>query len=395
VNDVSSIDFGRMRAQRRDRLQQAMEQAGLDAVLLLGQANQEYAGVGRPASDAMRVHHEPVVVLMPASGLPHVWTPFPHHVDPAIPADHVHRELLVEYPEGVAALAHACTDLVPSARRIGVDELTSPMVPGLGDLFPGVELVDASAATVPARLVKTSDEVECLRTSQRLAEESMVDVEAAVRPGVRQNELSAIFLRRAIELGISWSCIDPIWSPTPLSCAGGTRTTNGDVGFPLASNDRFLSDGELILCDVGTVWNGYHSDFGKTWLCSHDPRPSDELRRCYERWRVAIDVAYAAIKPGRTCADVARDVAAVEPKYKVDHFYLAHGTGCDSAEAPFIGSELGPEIEDAIELLPGMTFVLEPVIWHDGVGGYRSEEVVVVTDAGCERLSTYGYSPFE
>ena len=42
-----------------------------------------------------------------------------------------------------------------------------------------------------------------------------------------------------------------------------------------------------------------------------------------------------------------------------------------------------------------MTFVLEPVIWNDGVGGYRSEEVVVVTDAGCERLSTYGYSPFE
>jgi Xaa-Pro aminopeptidase len=39
-------------------------------------------------------------------------------------------------------------------------------------------------------------------------------------------------------------------------------------------------------------------------------------------------------------------------------------------------------------------FVLEPVIWQDGVGGYRSEEVVVVTEDGYERLSTYGYTPF-
>ena len=70
-------------------------------------------------------------------------------------------------------------------------------------------------------------------------------------PGVRQNELSAIFLRGVFEQGASSSIIDPIWSITPLSVARARYTANGDVGFPLASNDRFLREGDLILCDTG------------------------------------------------------------------------------------------------------------------------------------------------
>ncbi|HEV8297107.1 MAG TPA: Xaa-Pro peptidase family protein [Acidimicrobiales bacterium] len=389
-----TIDFTRMRAERRTRLQSAMEAAGLDAVVLLGPANQEYAGVTRAFADAMRTHYEPVTVVVPAGGLPHVWTPFPEGAFD-LPDGNVGRELPLELDEGVDALGARLHELVPGARRVGFDELTSPMLGRLASLLPGVEIADAGAATIPARLQKTADEIECMRASQRINEIAMYDVEAALRPGVRQNELSAIFLRRCFELGTSWSCIDPIWNITPPARARQTRTTNGDVGFPLASNDRFLREGDLVLPDTGVVWNGYHSDFGKTWICSVDPKPPPKLRSCYERWRNVIEVAYAGIKPGRSCGDVVRDVMAVEPQYRLEQFYLAHGAGCDSAEMPFLGSELGFEVEDTIELLPGMTFVLEPVIWEDGVGGYRSEEVVAVTNHGCERLSTYGYTPFE
>jgi Xaa-Pro aminopeptidase len=388
-----TVDFARMRAERRARLQAAMAQAGLDALVLLGPANQEYAGVTRPFGDAMRVHYEPVVVLVPRDGAAHVWTPFPEGV-PDLPAAHVRRELPIEDSDGVDALTAAIRELVPDATRVGFDELTSAMIAGLPRGLPGVEILDAGAATVPARLQKTADEIECMRTAQRINEDAMYAVEAAIRPGVRQNELTALFLRQCFDLGATWSCIDPIWNITPPARARHTRTTNGDVGFPLASNDRFLREGDVILPDTGIVWNGYHSDFGKTWICGVDPKPSAKLQACYERWRNVIDVAYAAIKPGRTCGDVVRDVMAVEPQYRLEHFYLAHGAGCDSAEMPFLGSELGFEVEDTIELLPGMTFVLEPVIWEDGTGGYRSEEVAAVTADGCERLSTYGYTPF-
>ncbi len=206
-----------------------------------------------------------------------------------------------------------------------------------------------------------------MRRAQRINEIAMYDVEAALRPGIRQNELSAIFLRRAFELGASTSIIDPIWNITPLSVAAGTLTANGDVGFPLASNDRFLREGDLVLCDTGITWNGYHSDFGKTWICSFDPRPGPALRACYLRWCEVMEAVYAAIKPGATCGDLDRAAASVEPKFALKQFYLGHGAGCDSAEPPFIGSDLGLAFDDTVELAPGMVFVLEPVVWRDRV----------------------------
>jgi Xaa-Pro dipeptidase len=389
------VDFARMRSARRARLREAMAVAGLDAVVLLGPSNQEYAGIRQPAADAMRMHHEPVVVVVTATGdAPWVWTGFPEGLPDEVPDSQVGGPLLLEFPEAVTALARALHDLLPGGGRLGIDELTSPMLGVFPALLDGIELCDATLATGAARILKTPDEIACLRHSQRINEIAMYDVEAALRPGVRQNELSGLFLRRVFELGASSSIIDPIWNLTPLSIAAGSLTANADVGFPLASNDRFLREGDLILCDTGITWMGYHSDFGKTWICSVDPRPTPAQRECYVRWCEVMDAVYGAIKPGATCGDLVRTAATVEPKHSLRHFYLGHGAGCDSSEAPFIGSDLGIEFDDTVQLAEGMVFVLEPVIWRDGVGGYRSEEIVVVTEDGFDRLTTYGYTPF-
>jgi Xaa-Pro aminopeptidase len=394
--DAPPVDFARLRVARRRRLREAMGANGFDALVLVGPSNQEYAGVRQPPADAMRMHHEPVVVIVTADGdAPYVWTPFPEGVPDDVPADHVHGPLLLEFPEGVERLARAVRDVAPGARRVGFDEMTSPMIGVLPKLLEGLELGDATLATGAARLLKTADEIECIRHAQHINELAMHDVEAALRPGIRQNELSAIFLRNVFELGASSSIIDPIWSLTPRSIAAGTHTANADVGFPLASNDRFVREGDLVLCDTGITWEGYHSDFGKTWICSVDPKPTADLQACYARWCEVIDAVYATIKPGATCGDLVRAAAAVEPKHALKHFYLGHGCGCDSGEAPFIGSDLGVAFDDTVELAPGMVFVLEPVVWRDGIGGYRSEEIVALTEDGFEKLTTYGYSPFE
>jgi Xaa-Pro aminopeptidase len=391
-----AVDLARLRSARRARLVDAMEGEGLDGLLLLGPSNQEYAGVRRPCADAMRMHYEPVVVAVPAAGEPpHVFAESAEGAPPELPPHHLHAPLAVEYEAGVARLARAVREVLPGARRLGIDELTGPMLARLPALLDGIELCDGAPALARARLCKTPDEVECIRHAQRINEVAMVEVERSLRPGVRQNELSALFLRRVFELGAAASIIDPVWSLTPRSLAAGTSTANGDVGFPLASDDRFLREGDLVLCDTGITWNGYHSDFGKTWICSVDPRPEPELRECFERWREVVEAVCAAIRPGATSGDLVRSAARVEKKHALAHFYLGHGIGCDSSEAPFIGSDLGLAFDDGVELLEGMVFVLEPVVWRDGAGGYRSEEVVRVTAGGYELLSTYGYSPFE
>ena len=76
------------------------------------------------------------------------------------------------------------------------------------------------------------------------------------------------------------------------------------------------------------------------------------------------------------------------------HFYLGHGLGIDSAEMPFIGSDIGQAFDESYVLEAGMTLVLEPIVWDDGAAGYRAEEVFVVTDDGWLPLTDYPYDPF-
>jgi Xaa-Pro aminopeptidase len=55
---------------------------------------------------------------------------------------------------------------------------------------------------------------------------------------------------------------------------------------------------------------------------------------------------------------------------------------------PFLGTDLGNEFDETVVLAPGMLMVLEPVIWEDGHGGFRAEEIVVVTEGGYDVLSS-------
>jgi Xaa-Pro aminopeptidase len=68
--------------------------------------------------------------------------------------------------------------------------------------------------------------------------------------------------------------------------------------------------------------------------------------------------------------------------------------GTDSAEMPMIGTDLGPDFDANQELEPGMVLVFEPVIWDDGAAGYRSEDIIAITDDGWMPLSDHPYDPF-
>jgi Xaa-Pro aminopeptidase len=61
---------------------------------------------------------------------------------------------------------------------------------------------------------------------------------------------------------------------------------------------------------------------------------------------------------------------------------------------PLIGTDLGETFDEQQVLAPGMILVLEPVIWEDGYGGYRAEDIYAVTDDGWVSLSDFPYDPF-
>jgi len=110
-----------------------------------------------------------------------------------------------------------------------------------------------------------------------------------------------------------------------------------------------------------------------------------------------VDAVLEGVRPGATGRDLTRRASEVESGGVpwLDHFYLIHGIGTEPAEMPLIGSDLGEAFDERLVLAPGMVLVLEPTIWEDGHSGYRSEEIVAVTEDGYIWLSDHTYAPFE
>ena len=145
-------------------------------------------------------------------------------------------------------------------------------------------------------------------------------------------------------------------------------------------------EGDLVWVDNGINFGGYQSDYGNAWIVGREPFARE--REHHAVWQSILDRVLAAVRAGATCADLTAAAGeAFGRRPWLAHLYLAHGTGIESAELPYVGTDLGQEFDESFVLATGMVLVFEPITWEDGVGGFRAEEIVAVTDDGHERLS--------
>jgi Xaa-Pro aminopeptidase len=391
------LDLERMRRERTAKLHEAMATKGLDALFLLASGNVSYATGGRTVqSDNGRSYQQrPVALVVAGDPRAHLFTPFADGIPDELPADHRHGTLDLETDGGVSHAAAVIAELIGRAdARVGVDDFTASLWFGLPRLLPDLELADAGSLLVRCRLVKTTDEVECMRRSWAINEAATKAAEEVLRPGVRLTDLSGAFLQRLFELGGTCNFLDPVWQAMPQRIADGPWSTNGDIPFNLVTTDHVVSEGEVIWTDTVMGYEGYASDVGRTWVVG---RPTHHHRDLWSRWQEITDSVLAAIGPGVT-GDVLTRVAKEHNGGTapwLDHFFLAHGLGLEGGEPQQIGSDKGHEYDEQFVLEPGMAIVVEPVTWAEGHGGWRCEELVVVTDDGHERISRYRNEPFE
>ncbi len=348
VTDIPDVpDFARMRRETGQKLRDAMARHGVDVLVLIGNSKVSYAtGVSWPLGDSGLAHVDrPVAVIGAEDPVPHLFMPFREGAGPGpeLAAGHLHDPVYLEYDEGAELFAVQLAELVPAGAVIAVDELTGAMRLIQHRLFPG-GLVDAGRIVSAAKATKTADELACMRRALRITEEAIADVERAVAPGVRQVDLSGRFVRRAFELGATANVLDPIWQVMPPSRAEGVWTIHGGLALPLLTTERELVRGDVLWVDVSVSWGGYCSDFGRTWVVGQDPAP--------------------------------RQRAQFRP------------------EMPFVGTDLGDQFDQGLVLEAGNILVLEPIVWEDGTGGYRAEEVMLITDDGYTMLSDYPYTPY-
>jgi Xaa-Pro dipeptidase len=391
--DMAAIDAGRMGRERHARLKAEMARQGVEVALLLHAPNVAYA-TGRAVRGvdvSCATFERPVALLVAGEDPPHLLA---DDIDPALDVEG-HPAAWPELDEGAAGLAGALGEIVGplAGRRVAVDEQSGAML--RTGMLAGADVTDASHLVGAAKLCKTDDELGCIAEAQRRNEEAMAAIQDEARPGATRNEVAGAFLARLGELGVEANLIDPIFQPMPRTVADGPRTTTETIAFPTGVGNPAFGEGDIVWVDSGIDHLGYASDFGRTWVIGRDPNAAE--RRLFERWCEVMVAVLDVLKPGVTGGDLCRAAEDANGGQRpwLPYFYLAHGVGVESAEMPLVGTDLGPEFDDRLVMAPGMVLVLEPVIWDEGVGGYRAEEIVAVTQDGWRHLGGgHAYPPF-
>lgn len=259
------------------------------------------------------------------------------------------------------------------AVRVGFEAETVPYetVRKLRENSPaGTEWVPVTKEVTALRGIKDEVEVAALEEAARLNVEALEQVLPQVRPGAVEREI-ALALEFALKrLGGEEKAFDFI-------VASGER---GAMPHGVAS-DKVIAAGELVTLDFGTRYRGYHSDETVTVAVGEVSR---RLREIHAIVLEAHDRAIDRVRPGVPLREIdaaARDFITGRGYGEYFGHGLGHGVGLEVHEYPTVSTR---SEETARE---GMVFTVEPGIYVPGLGGVRIEDMVLVTAAGCRRLT--------
>jgi Xaa-Pro dipeptidase len=329
--------------------------------------------------------------LVPAEGDPVLFEyPGSMHVSARVVRDvRPAREWQFKLPDAGAPARAWAGEIMDAAAELGlageplaVDRLDTPGFSALLDA--GVELADSGPVTMDAREVKTPEELEVVRRNGTIGDEMLAELEAAVRPGVREYELLAVLshalLRRHGEV-----------LSTRLLVAG--RRTNP---WMHEAHSHEVADGELVVLDTDAHgYEGYVIDISRGFLCG-DSAPSAEQRDTYKAAFEVVRAMTEAVRPGMTFWELAVAAPELPERYRAQRYAsLAHQAGLE-VEGPDIPypDELALWT-DALRdrtLRPGMVLSLQCYAGAVGGGaGVKLEDQVIVTADGCELMCRYPY----
>ncbi len=262
--------------------------------------------------------------------------------------------------------------------------------------IPRPEYVDRPA---PARFagseVKDAETIEKMRVAGKLAAQARELVGSYVAPGVTTDELDRI--------GHEFLCDHGAY-PSTLGYRGYPKSLCSSVnevvchGIP---DSRPIEDGDIVNIDITAYLDGVHGDTNATFLAGD---VDAETRLLVERTREALDRAVKAVRPGRRVNVIGRVIESYARRfgYGVVREFTGHGIGTAFHSGLIIPHYDEPRFDD--EILPGMTFTIEPMLnlgthewemWDDGWtvvtrDGRRSaqfEHTLLVTPSGAEVLT--------
>ena len=370
--------------ERIEKIKLRLDENGLDAILLLGDEHRyghvRYVSDYRPileyAVAIIPVQGDPILLAGPECGDYAFMTSKIEDIricsDLAIPGE--------EYPTiKMVSLAEVITDLDAQKRlnRFGVVDLDLQpafLVDTIRQNLVGRELVDATQIINELRAIKSPNEIAIMRKVFEMGSIGLkVGMEKA-RIGIRETDLAA-----------EMACA--MWKEGAEQMSHCFMVASGKRSGPALSfptDKKLIEDGDLVILDIGAVYEGYFSDNARTIIVGKEIEERTYALKIAEE---AKEAAIAEIKVGVRASEV--DGAAREIIEKAGFgqnciYGVLHGVGLQHCEYPYGG----PKTE--LELQEGMVFCLDVGLFNLPFGGIRMEDGLIVTGDGAEVLTRVG-----
>ncbi|SAK90154.1 methionine aminopeptidase [Caballeronia hypogeia] len=389
--DLPEGTLDRVRRYRLERVRHMLRASGCPAIVLYDPVNIRYATdtsnmqiwSGRnPTRHVMVFAHGPVIGFE-FHNCEHVWRGLPIEAEIRGATCWNYFNAGPHAAEKAREWAREIADLLrqhaPSDPRVAVDRLDPEGAYALRE--QGVEVLEGSGIMEQARSIKSADELLLIRASIDVCERGIRRMHDALEPGMTEQELWAHLHYENIRLGGEWI-------ETRL-LASGARTNP----WMQECSGKPMRRGEIIAFDTDLVGPfGYCADISRTWTVGHVP-PTDEQRRLYAAAYDQLHTNMALVRPGMSFREFAdRSWAMPGPYVKNRYSCLAHGIGMVD-EYPNIayGVDFDHSGYDG-HFESGMTLCIESYIGAEGGDeGVKLEQQVLLTDAGCQPLSTFEF----
>jgi Xaa-Pro dipeptidase len=302
-------------------------------------------------------------------------------------------ERIESYPEypglehPMRILARALAD-VGLAGKVAVDQDGYPGIlgyrgPPLSEAAD-VEIVDVGDTIERLMARKSPVEIELIRESGRWCAQAHRLLQEYTRAGVTEAEAS---LRASAETTLSM--LAQRGEGGQLGSGDGAKAGyRGQIG-PRSSwahaiaHDIEFRPGDLLVSETGApVW-GYNAELERGMVVGE---PSDRVKWLFEHAVTAQRVAFDAVRPGITCADVDRAVMRYFEENDLLPYWrqhTGHAIGLRNHEAPFL------DVGDDTAVEAGMVFTIEPGLYAAELGGVRHSDTVAVTEDGIDILTDY------
>ena len=261
--------------------------------------------------------------------------------------------------------------IIPNDSVVGIDKvLPARFLLPLMNHLPENKFVDVSQIVDRVRMIKDEEEKELMRRASLLNDAACQRVINSISEIKSEKDVAKDLLAIHEELKVDGLSFEPI-----IAYGANGANPHGTVG------DRYVKPGDTIIIDMGGIKDNYCSDMTRTVFWK---QPSEKAREVFEIVLEAQKRGVAAVKPGVRFCDIdaaCRDYITEKGYGEFFTHRTGHHIGLECHEYGDISSINETRCE------PGMIFSIEPGIYLPGEFGVRIEDLVLVTEDGCEVLN--------